>query len=244
MPLHMCFATVVQRSPHSIWSQLRSHLILPESEHWLIVVAQEFLLSSESWKGGSSLDLTLSRMLAREICQLLTHLVEGRDSELTRFVTSNMTQLRHLHCWVNRVYLHLHYILKIPKAIFLEMLENRPWIVNSILTNPGSLLEWVYSITSSHLSIGDRCRLIKSCLLRYSTVPPEVVVRASRDLPKLGQNVSAALLAPDNKNTNLHHSPSLLYPYISNKSYKPPMIVDINNESISSLLSIVPQKRP
>lgn len=70
MEIDRCFMVSVQRTPHSLWSQLRSHLILPEASNWLLEY-KHFLPSTESWKGGSSLDLTLSRILAFKIKKCL-----------------------------------------------------------------------------------------------------------------------------------------------------------------------------
>lgn len=106
MDIERCFMVSVQRTPHSLWCQLRSHLILPEATKWLLT-CKHFLPSTEAWKGGSSLDLTLSRILAFEVKKQLKTLAEKTHIKFTLFVTSSFSQLRHIQFWINKVIIYL-----------------------------------------------------------------------------------------------------------------------------------------
>ncbi|UHK03042.1 MAG: RNA-dependent RNA polymerase [Guiyang lispivirus 2] len=176
------YAVTVQRSPHSLWGHVRSHLVLPETRQWLIESARIYLPSSESWKGGPNLDLSLSRMLANKIKLVLGLLKSTSTIPFIWFNVGTMTYKRLLVCWSNLILIRLYLQEKIDKHQLFCALRSKPHIDPDDGSLCTKLITWLSNIPHLEITTSELINILTATRICYTSEFAETYIRKSRDL--------------------------------------------------------------
>nr|QVG74755.1 RNA-dependent RNA polymerase [Mononegavirales sp.] len=187
LTLESAIRTVIFEHPHGLWGSVRDHVLLPEMRDTLLELDDSPVASSEAYKGGPVMDIVLCRILARQCLQTVrTMCVTRRNVLLDRifFVTSRHSEELLLRFWINSQVWWIVCTGAHPELIH-EVRSSGTECLSAPDPTRQLALWFDEAIVSSLIFLG--VEEIERSPLKFTLVPCETVLRASRQRMKDGQ---------------------------------------------------------